>query len=547
MLINRTLQYAIGYSTLSIGLLSWSIYDSLSKSFNSTMLLVELTDGIKLGILINFIVFSYLVIFKLLQILIFGSLRIIELEHIVERLPLFAINLFLNLATGENNIILNVFLIGMAMIFKVFHIIMIDRLDFLNLVIINKLNDGEMSLSQVLKYFASSINFWLNIVFIIFDFYIAEFLVYDVFQGINSISCLLFGFQFAVQGVEALTYFAKLLLGIYEIIFYRIRKGERRNEEEEENGVNYDSDDEIEIIWENKPYYSKGIEIISAILTSISYMCFIYLLTIHSGLSLPLSMLQGTYSSLRKAWIQISQLLQFIESSKRLDSQLLNATSEDLINSDNLCIICREDMHSIEEYMRIFKKLQSPRKLAKKLQCGHILHMGCLKEWLERSDSCPLCRRKVFGNDLNSENVQVQDPMTNAHPGDERIPGEQEEENNVNIVAPGEQQQFQRGLREIGNSLENISNQNNAQDNQSTTPTPTENTEGSSSNQYQTIKLPSSALLPPDWIILPLEKSQDQNIDYKVKISNYHQADLKFINKEPSRDIQVYNTPERLS
>lgn len=31
----------------------------------------------------------------------------------------------------------------------------------------------------------------------------------------------------------------------------------------------------------------------------------------------------------------------------------------------------------------------------KKLPCGHILHLGCLKSWLERQQVCPTCRRPV--------------------------------------------------------------------------------------------------------------------------------------------------------
>jgi len=32
---------------------------------------------------------------------------------------------------------------------------------------------------------------------------------------------------------------------------------------------------------------------------------------------------------------------------------------------------------------------------AKKLPCGHILHLRCLKSWLERQQVCPTCRRPV--------------------------------------------------------------------------------------------------------------------------------------------------------
>lgn len=110
MLLNRTQQYLIAYSAITMALLSWSIYDSLSKSYNFVMFIVEFTDGIKLGILINVMVFLFLAIDKTLQVLIFGSLRMVEVEHLFEKLPIFAINLLLNLTMGDNNMILNVFL-----------------------------------------------------------------------------------------------------------------------------------------------------------------------------------------------------------------------------------------------------------------------------------------------------------------------------------------------------------------------------------------------------------------------------------------------------
>lgn len=629
MLINKTQQYIIGYSSISIALLSWSIYDSLRKSFNFVMFLVEFTDGIKLGIIVNFIIFLFLIIDKLLQILLFGSLRMIEVEHLFEKLPIFVINLLLNLATGDNNIIMNVFLMGLSMSFKVFHVIMFDRLDYVNLIIVNKINDEDIYLNQVIYHFGTSINFWLNIFFIFADFSLAKFLVYDVFQGINSVTCLLFGFQFAVQGVQALTYFSKLLLGIYEIAFYRIRKNEHHtllrgwqestttsaNLEETERTTNNndneseqveveveanidgdvdvdvdvdadadadvdveeeivdDEDDDIELIWENKPYYTKGIDIASAVLTSISYLSFVYLLTIHSGLSLPLSMLQGTYSSMRRAWVETNQLLAFIESSKRLDTQLANASAEDLSQSDSLCIICREDMHSVEDYQRIFKKPQSPRRSPKKLKCGHILHLGCLKEWLERSDSCPLCRRKVFSNDgatnatnnnnnNNGENNQNNGNVPPPQPGDVPVPPPAP---TATATAAAVNAELQREVTEINDLLQNAENTIAPQEQpintaaepiegpSRTIPLPSSSSTlpiPQSNDLSQSITLPKNALLPPGWLVIPLKKPEQENsdIDYKVNISSYHQADLKINNKKPStRDIITYAIPKEES
>lgn len=49
-----------------------------------------------------------------------------------------------------------------------------------------------------------------------------------------------------------------------------------------------------------------------------------------------------------------------------------------LCRSDATCIICREEMTN-----------------AKKLICGHLFHVHCLRSWLERQQTCPTCRALV--------------------------------------------------------------------------------------------------------------------------------------------------------
>lgn len=36
---------------------------------------------------------------------------------------------------------------------------------------------------------------------------------------------------------------------------------------------------------------------------------------------------------------------------------------------------------------------EDPEQIAHLLPCGHILHNNCLKPWVERANSCPICRR----------------------------------------------------------------------------------------------------------------------------------------------------------
>lgn len=94
-----------------------------------------------------------------------------------------------------------------------------------------------------------------------------------------------------------------------------------------------------------------------------------------------------------------------------------DATEEDLAR-ENTCIICREEMRP---WRAIPGAVERTRP--KKLPCGHILHFGCLKSWLERQQVCPTCRRSVtdptqdqaerHGDGGNPGGDEGQDPAAN--------------------------------------------------------------------------------------------------------------------------------------
>lgn len=51
----------------------------------------------------------------------------------------------------------------------------------------------------------------------------------------------------------------------------------------------------------------------------------------------------------------------------------------DLAGKDPLCIVCLEDLHTN----------------AKRLKCGHMFHLHCLRRWLETNAICPTCRERI--------------------------------------------------------------------------------------------------------------------------------------------------------
>lgn len=61
---------------------------------------------------------------------------------------------------------------------------------------------------------------------------------------------------------------------------------------------------------------------------------------------------------------------------------------------DNQCIICLQTMVT-----------------AKKLKCGHVFHLRCVKGWIEKKSSCPACRStNVLDNDNPALNIPAPQP-----------------------------------------------------------------------------------------------------------------------------------------
>ena len=83
------------------------------------------------------------------------------------------------------------------------------------------------------------------------------------------------------------------------------------------------------------------------------------------------------------------------------------------ISREEVCIICREEMRpwpaqnqrqdgavpAGQVDQNVATSRIDERSRPKKLPCGHILHFGCLRSWLERQQICPTCRRPVMVTD----------------------------------------------------------------------------------------------------------------------------------------------------
>lgn len=138
----------------------------------------------------------------------------------------------------------------------------------------------------------------------------------------------------------------------------------------------YVSDVLMEGQWERKPVYTFYLELIRDLLHLSMYLCFFLVIFMTYGV--PLHLIRELYEIFRNFRIRIADYIRYRKITSNMNDRFPDATPEELNSSDATCIICREEM-----------------TVAKKLVCGHLFHVHCLRSWLERQHTCPTCRALV--------------------------------------------------------------------------------------------------------------------------------------------------------
>ncbi|MCD7461043.1 RING finger protein 24 [Datura stramonium] len=105
------------------------------------------------------------------------------------------------------------------------------------------------------------------------------------------------------------------------------------------------------------------------------------------------------------------ELCEYVRAGFRARAPYLNANLHKYqeANSTNLeskecCCICLDEYSEGEEIAKI--------------DCGHLYHVGCIREWINRKDTCPICKRRVSVPSVDSLRIRsylVQRAATNQH------------------------------------------------------------------------------------------------------------------------------------
>ncbi|KAI3983860.1 hypothetical protein MKX01_011568 [Papaver californicum] len=140
--------------------------------------------------------------------------------------------------------------------------------------------------------------------------------------------------------------------------------------------VFYVSDMLMEGQWERKAVYTFYLELIRDLLHLSMYLCFFLVIFMNYGV--PLHLIRELYETFRNFKVRVADYIRYRKITSNMNDRFPDATPAELNTGDATCIICREEMVT-----------------AKKLICGHLFHVHCLRSWLERQHTCPTCRALV--------------------------------------------------------------------------------------------------------------------------------------------------------
>uniref|UniRef100_A0A182R377 RING-type E3 ubiquitin transferase n=1 Tax=Anopheles funestus TaxID=62324 RepID=A0A182R377_ANOFN len=151
--------------------------------------------------------------------------------------------------------------------------------------------------------------------------------------------------------------------------------------------------------WENKAVFLLYTELIIGFTRVVLYVVFVILMV--KIFTLPMFAFRPMYYTMRNFKKALNDVILSRRAIRNMNTLYPDATPEELQMSDNICIICREDMVSN----------------SKKLPCGHIFHTACLRSWFQRQQTCPTCRLNILRTPITAATAPAT-PLPNNNGND---------------------------------------------------------------------------------------------------------------------------------
>ncbi|XP_028815957.1 E3 ubiquitin-protein ligase synoviolin [Denticeps clupeoides] len=276
---------------------------------------------------------------KFMRKVFFGQLRAAEMEHLIERSWYAVTETCLAFTVFRDDFSPRfVALFTLLLFLKCFHWLAEDRVDFM---------ERSPNISWIFHFRVVS----LMVVLGVLDFLFVNHACHSIMTRGASVQ-LVFGFEYAILMTMVLTTFIKYTLHSVDL--------------------------QSENPWDNKAVYMLYTELFTGFIKVLLYMAFMtIMIKVHT---FPLFAIRPMYLAMRQFKKAVTDAIMSRRAIRNMNTLYPDATPEDLQASDNVCIICREEMVTG----------------AKKLPCNHIFHSSCLRSWFQRQQTCPTCRMDVL-------------------------------------------------------------------------------------------------------------------------------------------------------
>ncbi|KAI1124801.1 hypothetical protein F5Y10DRAFT_248502 [Nemania abortiva] len=398
----RLFWYAGASTALATGVVAYAF--NQRANFYSAMVYLS-QNNLSLMILVNLMLLLYASFVWGLQRLCYGPLRPVEIEQLYEKAwfavteTCLAMTIFREEVSAWFLVMFTALVTG-----KVWEWIGEGRVEVL---------EQQPPANPRLFHTRLSISLFLSVAY---DAWLFSYAVQAVVQQARPNMMVMFLFEFAILGTCSSRTASRYLLSLVEAGIVKkqtqIRLEERRRQvRQQRNDIlrRRESDDpaqaeaagqeelpdeeeidemDIEVPgWESKGHWILSLDLITDFLKLVIYSVFFAILIMFYGL--PIHIMRDLFMTARSFVKRLGALMRYRKALQDMN-KYPDATQEDLSREDT-CIICREEMRPWDPSAIGAVERSRP----KKLPCGHILHFGCLKGWLERQQVCPTCRRSV--------------------------------------------------------------------------------------------------------------------------------------------------------
>lgn len=276
---------------------------------------------------------------KFMRKVFFGQLRAAEMEHLIERSWYAVTETCLAFTVFRDDFSPRFVAIFTLLLFlKCFHWLAEDRVDFM---------ERSPNISVLFHLRVTSLMGLLTVLDLLF----VNHACHSIMTRGASVQ-LVFGFEYAILLTMVLTIFIKYVLHTIDL--------------------------QSENPWDNKAVYMLYTELLTGFIKVLLYMAFMtIMIKVHT---FPLFAIRPMYLTMRQFKKAVTDAIMSRRAIRNMNTLYPDASPEELQLTDNVCIICREEMVTG----------------AKRLPCNHIFHTSCLRSWFQRQQTCPTCRMDVL-------------------------------------------------------------------------------------------------------------------------------------------------------